>query len=540
MLAVGSIMTANIVPDEFPVRNFSSLYLMILAVCFIFYNSYRMLPTGGLKNSVLVVSWMILFLIFFRCVKYSIVVEVGAWARFTWYLYYVPSLLMPQFLFYVSLFVSSGEERPIPRKWEWTLVISIILILLVLTNDLHQQVFAFKPGFENWDGDYSYGWPYYVITVWEYGLYLVSVIILVAKCRLSISKKSAGIILIPFFIGVIGMLLLMFDKMPKINGHNPFEFPETLCFMVTGILECCIQLGLVPTNDGYSRLFKVSSVAAQITDRNGKIAYISEMAEPLTAEQFALPDGARIEEHTVLRKIEIPGGFGFWVDDVTEPDRLNSELVELGNSLSEKIELTRLQNELKEKQAKIEQRTIVYDTIAQRVQRQSVTISKLAAEARNSSDVKKRERNRKYITMLGAYIKRYANLMLISADSRTVSAGELGISAAEVLRYLNFFGIPGDIMCTTDSTLRAEAALGVFEALELLLEEAADELEGVFINISDSADGTVFKMTMENHYGPFPDEVRRVLADAQIETKLELEDETAYFCFNLTAGGESA
>lgn len=289
----------------------------------------------------------------------------------------------------------------------------------------------------NWDGDYTYGWLHHVGTVWEYSLYLISDIILVIKCRVSNSKKNAWLILLPFAIGITLILLIITGNMMKLNGETVVEFPETLCFMVAGVLECCMQLGLIPTNEGYSKLFRVSSISAQITDRFYTPVYKSDAAADLTREQLSASKDVRIGEHSILRRMEIPGGFGFWQDDVTELDRLNEELAEARDRLSEEAELTRLQNQLREKQAKIEQRTIVYDTIAKPTQSPSPAISRIAEEARKSSDTTLRDRNRKRITLLGAYIKRYANLMLLSADSKIIEAGELDLSVAEVLRYLN-------------------------------------------------------------------------------------------------------
>ena len=98
----------------------------------------------------------------------------------------------------------------------------------------------------------------------------------------------------------------------------------------------------------------------------------------MSAEQLALESGSRIGEHTVLNKMTLPGGYGFWQDDMSELDRLNGELAQAREELERESELIRLHNELKEKQTVIEQRTLVYDTIAERTLKQSQMISQLA------------------------------------------------------------------------------------------------------------------------------------------------------------------
>lgn len=539
LLAINIIPCASIIPDVFPGRNLSAIYLLTLSVCLVLYYYHRVSPTGTLSVMMKALSWMALLLILLRGVKYSAVSEVGVLARHTWYLYYVPLLLLPLFLFYISLLVSSKDSAHISKAWYWTLALTVVLIVLVLTNDLHEQVFAFRPGFENWDGDYSHGWLFYAVTFWQYALYFAAIIILVIKSRIAGSKKNAWVIMIPFALGVVMNVLLLTDKVPKINGSHIFEFPEALIFTAAAALECCMQLGLIPTNNDYGRLFRSFSISSQITDQKGTPVYASHTAIPLSEEQFSMENGSRIGEHTVLHKMKIPGGYGFWQDDMTELDRLNGELAEAKEELAQEAELIRLRNELKEKQTKIEHRTLVYDTIAKRTQRQSQLISSLADEGRRTEDISQKDAARRRITLLGAYIKRYANLTLLSQESDEIEAGELALSASEVLRCLNYCGIPGEIINSADCTVASSAALAVFEAFETLLESNYSRLQGVFVNLS-SRDTVTFKLTFEGVAEPVPADAEKPLSDAGVRCDAQCEDDVTYVCFTLPRGGETA
>ncbi len=125
--------------------------------------------------------------------------------------------------------------------------------------------------------------------------------------------------------------------MPKVNGSYLVEFPEALIFTSAIILECCMQLGLIPTNTNYAKLFRSFSISAQITDQSGAPVYSSASSAPLSAEQLALESGSRIGEHTVIRKMTLPGGFGYWQDDMSELDRLNRELSEYYLSIDDTV-----------------------------------------------------------------------------------------------------------------------------------------------------------------------------------------------------------
>lgn len=537
LLLINIIPSANFIPDIFPSRNISAIYLLTLSVCLVLYYSHRVSPQGKLSVMMKALSWMSLLMILLRGVKYSAVAEVGVLARHTWYLYYVPMLLLPLFLFYISLLVSSKDTSRLPKGWYWTLTVTALLIVLVLTNDLHQQVFQFRSGFTDWDSDYAHGWLFYVVTFWQYALYLAALVILVIKCRIGSSRKTAWIILIPFAIGIAMNVLLLIDRMPKLNGSHIVEFPEALIFTAAIVLECCMQLGLIPTNTDYGKLFKGFSISAQITDQNGTPVYASGSSAPLTAKQFAMPDGSRISEHTVMHKMELAGGFGFWQDDMTELDRLNDELAQAKEALSQEAELIRLRGELKEKQTVIEQRTQVYDTIAKRTQRQSQAISKLAQDARMSSDGILKDEYRKRITLLGAYIKRYANLTLLSQGSVSIEVGELGLSVSEVLRYLNICGIPSEFVNHADCTVSAEAAIAVFDAFETMVERNYSNLHGVFVNLS-SKENVLFKLIFENMTEPLSNEMTERLSAAGVQSEATREDDITYICFTLLKGGE--
>lgn len=536
LLAINIIPCGNVIPDIFPTRNVSTIYLLVLSVCLVFYYSHRVTPTSRLSAVMKSLSWMALLMIFLRGIKYSVYAEVDVLARHTWYFYYVPLLLIPLFLFYISLLIAPKKNARVSKIWYLTLTATAVFIILILTNDIHQLVFRFQPDFMNWNNDYSHSSLFYVITFWQYALYFAAIIVLAIKCRISGSKKNAWLILIPFAIGIAMNVLLITEKMPKLGGSYIIEFPEALIFMVAIVLECCMQLGLIPTNTNYGKLFRNFSISAQITDKFGNPVYVSSAAIPLTKEQFAMPDGSRIGVHTVLHKMKIPGGFCFWQDDMTELDRLNADLSDIKEELAKETELTRLRNELKERQTKLEQRTLVYDTIAKRTQKQSQSISYLAKTARLSDDAAQKQECRNRITLLGTYIKRYANLMLLSQERGVIEVGELGLSVSEVLRYLNFCGIPSECIQNAQGVAPADAVLAVFEAFEMLVEENYSSLSGVFVNLS-SYENIIFKMTFENLTEPLSDDMEKQLCGFGVENEIKREDNVTYICFTLPKGG---
>ena len=540
LLALGIFGNCDIIPCRFPLENISSLYFFSLTVCLILHFYRRVAQHPKLRKLMLTLACMEALLVMLRGIKYSVFGSIHFLARYSWYLFFIPMLFIPVLLFYISLYIDAKDERLVRKRWGWVAVVTVLLILLVFTNDFHQMVYGYNPGFDNWDLDYSHGWAFAVVTAWEYGFYVISVVILIVKCSISKVKNQAWLIMIPFVLGVTMIMLKFTDTMPKINGHCLAEFPEMLCCMVTGVLECCMQLGMIPTNESYRELMKETSVRVQITDRDGNVIYKANAAKELTKEQFSAPDKARIGEHTILRRMDIPGGYGFWENDVTELDKLNEELAETGEALSEEARLVQLQNELKEKQAKIDQRTAVYDTIARRTQNQSMAISRISDEGLKSDDPGVKDRCRKHIALLGAYIKRYANLTLLSESTGAVSINELALSVTEVLRYLNRYGMPGELLSAAEGSVPAEEALTVFEAFETLLENHLPDLTGAFVNLDTEDDGFVFRLTLENMGAEIPASVTENLLKRGIQTAAEYEDNVGYISFVFPKGGAAA
>lgn len=527
---LGILTVLRILPEECHMHLIPDLYLAGFCICLILYYSYRVVRPGGMK-AMIVIAWLDLFFAIVRDVKYHVFFETEILERYTWYLFYVPLLMIPLCFFIISLLVSETENAHLPKKWYWIFAVTALLIVLVLTNDIHQLAFKFNPGFENWNSDYSYGVVFYAMTVWENGLYLIGVVLLVKKCGVSSAKRNAWLIRLPFALGIIMLLLNISGKMPRIFGIQLMQVPEIVIFMVATVLEVCMQLGMIPTNEKYSKIFRNLGINAQITDFEGKVIYKSDTANMLTDEQFMAVDGTRIGEHTVLHRMALPGGFGFWMDDVTEPDRLNNMLEESRERLAEKAELTRLQNELDEKQTQLEQHSLVYDRIAKQTIDQSGLISRLAKEAFETDNRTVIDRNRKLIILVASYIKRYANLMLISADKKEIDAGEVVLSFAEILHRLSLFEIPAEIVDRSEGTMNSEAALELLETFEIILEEYLSELRGVTVNASNRPEGVCWRLAMENIQVKIPEARIEKLMRTGLDTVVNCEDEITYIDF---------
>lgn len=528
-----SLSYVNIIPDVFPLYTVSSFILIITSSLLVVYFSRRISAKGGLRTSSLGAVWMILLLAVFRGIKYSSFFGQDSLDKVGWYLYYIPFLLLPLFYFYVSLFVNTNLKH-IKKIWAIPFIFTVILILFVLTNDLHELVFKFNSPYSYFNNDYSYGVVAYVIYIWQIILCLAGSISLIIKSNLSSAKKHSWLFFIPFTIGIVITILNATDNMIQINNHNIIEIPDTICFVAAFILECCIQLGLIPTNTNYGDIMQISSVATQITDNSGTVIYKSQSAKPVPKELLNGADKAFMDENTILLKSKISGGYGFYQDDISELNSLNEQLEEANDRLSEETDFIRLQSELKENRSVIEKRNALYDEIANKVMHQSKEISELSYLALSVTDVEKREELKYRIIFLATFIKRLSNLMLISSDKEKINIGELVLSISESLRQLTNCGVICDFISKAKADIKSSQAIYVFECFQTVIEQNLDLLKAILVTIYDSEKGVTIKLVLEGI--DIKNTEITTLDNVVIQKKYE--DENSFLRFTLLEGGE--
>ena len=116
----------------------SGIYVFLFSVWG--YSLWIRIVQVQVRRYLLVISALMVLWILLRSIKFSI--DNMDAARWLWYFYYLPMLLIPILSVFVSQSLGKSEDFRLP--W-WTKLLylpTLLLLLLVLTNDLHQQVFS--------------------------------------------------------------------------------------------------------------------------------------------------------------------------------------------------------------------------------------------------------------------------------------------------------------------------------------------------------------------------------------------------------------
>lgn len=471
---IGSV--ANVTWDE-PVSLTSTM--VFSCMCIIWTASIRArIISRRQKRYFTALGLMMLLWMMERAVKFSRLFTDVVLERHLWYAYYIFMSIMPLISLLIALCLDKTDKEPINRKVYLLFIPALVLSAGFMTNDLHQWAFRFNPGFENWVHEYSYGFLYFLALAWIVGCMIVVLYICVRHSTANNSKKRGLIPLavILFSLGFVGVYILTDFRLTRLMNVT-----ELFCLCFAAFWEACLQTGLIPSNTGYDLLFKQSHLCAQICDNNGNVVY-------QTAWQN--PTGVIIEHEQA-----IPAGKIHWREDVTLLTEQKKELERANAALLEQAQIQQEENKLKEEKMQLEEQQRIYERINSSLAPQTEHISRLVDAARE--DEAHWQENMLWVCVIGAYIKRKSNLMLLAARSESIPLSELHLAYKESLSYLTKAGVTGSIGKAPDILLPSQSLLYAYDEFETVLESKMPEIHRVKIDIKEKKTGILFDIKVD-------------------------------------------
>ena len=460
----------------------TALYLLLFTL-WGFSLDRRIIQRQALHCLRLTAALMLLWLIL-RTLKYSVVTGPAA-GRYIWYLYYLPMLFLPLLGVYIALPMGKSEDYRLSRGTGMLSIIPAALFLLVITNDLHQQVFAFKSGVPGLpvSGTYSYRPLYFICLGWMVVCMAFSLVCLFRKSRI---PSGEGKRITPFVLGCAMLLysILYLSGIPAVRWWFG-DMNVMFCLLYAAIYESCIRCRMIPSNTGYVELFEASTLAACIADRSGRIVLRSraagkDMTCPQEGQRIVRPDGMRISS------APISGGYAVWQDNVRQLAELRTRL----NANKEEME----RNKKKLKDAYLVQKSLhelteknrIYNELEAKHSRQTAQMRQMLARCESAGPAERRSLLKK-VLLLGTYIKRSANLYFLCSEYQWLPQQELRLTVDEAVRALTACGTECGVIYRTTEPMRAFEVVRLFDLLEIVAETTVDDLRSLFISVSDSA-----------------------------------------------------
>ena len=458
----------------------AALYLLLFAL-WGFSLDRRIIQTQALHCLRLTAALMLLWLVL-RTLKYEVVTDLTV-ARYIWYLYYLPMLFIPLFGVYIALSLGRPEGFRLTGRIGALAIVPAVLFLLVITNDLHQQAFAFSSGVPGEPDNYSYshGPVYFCCLGWMVTCMFFSLILLLKKSRVPGSPKKK---LTPFVLGCATVLygLLYLLGLPAVRRWFG-DMNVMFCLLYAAIYESCIRCRMIQSNTGYVELFEATTLAACIADRSGNIVLRSRAADedmvcPKNGLQIIRPDGIRISS------APISGGYAVWQDNVRPLTELRTKLSENKAKIKNNKEKLQEAYLIQKKLHELTEKNRIYDEMEARYGEQITRVGQLLRQCEGAAP-EEIQSALKRILLRGTYIKRSANLYFLSQEYELLPQQELRLTVDEAVRVITVCGTECSVVYHTTGPMRSTEVARLLELLKTVTEATIGGLYSLFISVSD-------------------------------------------------------
>ena len=442
----------------------------------------RRILNTSIRKMLLGVGGLLLLWQLVRIIKYDYVIITEPIGRYCWYSFYIAMILVPLIGVFVVDHIGKPEGYRSPAWMKYLFIPALFLLCTVFTNDLHQLVFTFPNGFEAYNSGYGYGLMYIPVMAWFFVLALFFVIGLMVKSRVPGSKRFQAM---PLLITIFGISFWTCYSL----GLIECDLTAVDSLIIIMLLEGAIQSGLIPSNMNYRELFVQSTIAAQIVDSQQKIHYASASAAPIdqTLMEQAKHEAVDLGD-AILHSQAIRGGHVFWQDDVKEINNLAEHLREANELLGERYDLMKAEVELKERRLQAEEKSRLYDRIAQEIAPQLDKAEALLQRSRKEPEQAKALLSQ--VCVISAYIKRRANLILLGEEKAEISARELELCLRESLDNLRLCGALTYLDCHCNGQTAVKQIIAAYDLFESVIEQQLDQLSAMMVT-AESAEGSV-------------------------------------------------
>ena len=429
----------------------------------------------------LMVCWF-----FLRTVKYHILLDpLGG--HICWYLYYIPMILIPTFGLSATLLMDGAEKKT--TKWITGILLffSVVLIVCVLTNDLHQQVFRFEGPVPYSDKNYSYGILFMLIQFWIIACLVIMEILLVKKSRIPDRKR--------FWLPVIpGLLLLSWNianllRLPFIKTFAG-DMTAICCLLMAAIFQGCILCGLIQTNSRYFELFQATGgLDAEITDNSFRRYYFSgEFPGAFQNLRDSIIAKSSVQERWIrINHLPVKGGHLFWSEDISVLLDQYQDIQEQQEELTARNQLLRKTYKKEAERRKLEEQNRLLNIIQSQTSRQYELLSHYMEKLEQTESREEYELILSKIVVVGTYLKRRKNLMLTRYSSRedSLTMADLKQSLAESCENLKLCEIKAAYFVQDkEKQLRADDVLKCYDFFEWLVEQLFDVMNSVFFRVT--------------------------------------------------------
>lgn len=514
-------ITASEVTFSFASRLRSYIYIGIISAWYI---SLKMrIVEKRIQRHLCAVALLMIFWMVVRTIKFGS--TNNTIQRYLWYFYYLPMLFIPLEAFIISM--SLGNKKQ-PGWIKYLFVLANILLLLVLTNDIHQRVFIFKDSLLS-TKDYTYGIGYYIVALWMITFAGISLFIMVSKCRL----KDSWIYL-PLFPFVISILYAIgyAKEVPFVRVWLS-DLTVAQCLFFMSMFESCIQSGLIQSNVGYRELFEATTMKAELFNKDFKLLY-SSIDNPVTDTNIlkkALKEATLLDENTLIKGHDIKHGYIFWQEDISKLVSINKELELTQAELIDTGDVLKVSHEQQERYLRLTEESRLYDLIELDTSEQVKILNEKVQKLKEVEDINEARFLLGEIIVLGTYIKRKSNLIFIGREKKVIDIDELKLCLNETSSNLCLCGIDAKMIVDIKKEYPIGIIHRIYDYLEDILETSFSTLKSILFCVYEEKGVIQVNATVDTNSN-FT-KLKKIYSNIEIEKD---EDELWYLTLKIKEG----
>lgn len=309
---------------------------LIVFIIWTFTLQYRIFQ-NSIKKYVVNIGVLLVFWIIVRIVKSVINEDI---TNLLWYLYYLPMIFIPTLYYLCSKKILENQKK---SAYVIPIVVSSILFLLVLTNDLHRLVFSAL------DESYNYErrLGYFLICVWIFYQLIESTIVLGVRKMSKDKDWRFSIVFLPIIVGLVYTILYV----KNVSFIVKIDFSLVLIFLFFIGIESLLQFKLIPNNTRYKKPFIKSNLNMAIISNRGNV--VLETLNKITVPDYIIDD---ILNKKVKKKynndyeiLEISNGYAITMRNNEGIKKLRNEINKKNNELIKQQELLKNEQSIREK-----------------------------------------------------------------------------------------------------------------------------------------------------------------------------------------------
>ncbi len=436
---------------------------------------YDRLVNKKIRRYLITLVGMMMLWMLMRTVRHTVFFHVFPYGQWCWYAYYISMILIPQLCLFASKYTGKSEEYRLSKRWFLMYIPSLIMISGILTNDFHGLAFQFYKGYEAGWTVYKHGSLYYAATIWIFMCISMMIVEIIRNCRIPGTRKM---IWRPIaMLGICVTYCVLYAVNSDMFGF--IEMTAALCFTVVAIWESCIKTGLIQSNADYDNLLKYSGLGVTVADHNYAVHYSSEDAMLLTKEQIekATKESIILDGGIRVSSSRIRGGYMLWQEDLSELLDVLEELKELREELKDSNAVSMQNYQMDKRIRSLAEKNRLHDELHKQTTSQINFLNDCLKKLSETNEVNEKKDLLRRIVVVGAYLKRRNNLILVSEQDGIIKEEELNLSIQEMMKNLQLAGVGCASYVQVGKDLPADAAMKLFDFYEYVVENAFDGLK---------------------------------------------------------------